>query len=77
MSEVEILPEALAVKVQLRMVPINYLDYEQSQSGVLREIRRLNTKLKKTEARINRVEIQAKIKKLRCIDNDLQKAMEL
>lgn len=77
MSEVEILPEGLAVKVQLRMVPINYLDYEQSQSGVLREIWRLQRKLKRTEARINQIEVQAKIKKLRCIGNDLQKAMEL
>lgn len=77
MSEVEILSEPLAAKVQLRMVPINYLDYEQSQRGALREMWRLQRKLKRTVAKINRVEIQAKIKKLKCITNDLQKAMEL
>ena len=77
MSEVEILSEPLAVKVELRMIPINYLDYEKSQSGVVKEIRRLKIKLKRTSAQINKVEIQDKIKKLKFIENDLQKAMEL
>jgi hypothetical protein len=64
-------------KVQdLKVVPINHKDYEQSQNGILREIwryQRIRRKAKKPET----IEgLKLKIKRLKAIEKSLQEALE-
>jgi hypothetical protein len=83
MSEREMMPDTTTIrnsffkKVQLKRVHINYTIYEQSQSGVFRERRRIQRKMNKTKDPIEYHILNNKVIKLNQIYKDLQKALEL
>jgi hypothetical protein len=76
MSEVDILELPFSIKVKRCKVAFSYTDYEKSSEGVQRLLWRTKDARKKTFDPDRLKKIEADIKKLKLIMEDLQKALE-
>lgn len=61
----------------IKQIPVNAKDFERSQKGIMRQVYALQRQLKKTNSLSDRSGILQKISKLKAIENDLQKALEI
>lgn len=77
LTEVDLVQPPFISKVIGRPVPINEKAYVVSQQGVELLIYRQYHRLKNTRNWVDRREIKQVIKKLKAIEKDLQKALEL
>lgn len=77
-AEVDFVPQAFIAKVtDIKVAPIDYRVYEESQKGVMRLIYRTKRKLKKANSQMLQLDLKDKIARLMVIEEDLQKALEI
>jgi hypothetical protein len=77
-AEADIIPDHFISKVDdLKVAPIDYSVYEESQKGIMRLIYKTRRKLKAAKSPMLKLDLKDKIARLMVIEKDLQKALEL
>jgi hypothetical protein len=70
-------PKFMERAVDVKPAPIDSKVYEESQKGIMRLIFRTRRKLKKANTQMLRLELTDMISRLKVIENDLQRALEI